>query len=90
MRDEGPGIPEAERERVFRRFVRLEASRNTAGNGLGLALVEAVAALHGGTVELGENEVSRGGPGLMATLYLPVGGAAPSARARKARPGGNR
>ena len=77
VRDEGPGVPEAERERVFRRFVRLEASRNTTGNGLGLALVEAVAALHGGTVELGENEASRRGPGLRATLYLPAGGGPP-------------
>ena len=78
VRDEGPGIAEADRERVFRRFVRLEASRNTAGNGLGLALVEAVAALHGGTVELGENEASRRGPGLRATLCLPLGGGLPA------------
>ena len=78
VRDEGPGVPEADRERVFRRFVRLEASRNTAGNGLGLALVEAVAALHGGTVELGENEASRRGPGLRATLCLPLGGVLPA------------
>ena len=81
VRDEGPGIPEGDRERVFRRFVRLEASRNTAGNGLGLALVEAVAALHGGTVELGENEASRGGRGLKATLHVPGGGAPPPSRA---------
>ena len=72
VRDEGPGVPEAERERVFRRFVRLEASRNTDGNGLGLALVEAVAVLHGGSVELAANEASRGGPGLRATLQVPV------------------
>ena len=78
VRDEGPGVAAADRERVFRRFVRLEASRNTAGNGLGLALVEAVAALHGGTVELGENEASRRGPGLRATLCLPLGGALPT------------
>lgn len=78
VRDEGPGVPEADRERVFRRFVRLEASRNTAGNGLGLALVEAVAALHGGTVELGENEASRRGSGLRATLYLPIDGGGPA------------
>lgn len=78
VRDEGPGVPAADRERVFRRFVRLEASRNTAGNGLGLALVEAVAALHGGTVELRENEASRRGPGLRAALYLPVDGGGPS------------
>ena len=81
VRDEGPGIPEADRERVFRRFVRLEASRNTAGNGLGLALVEAVAALHAGTVELAENEASRDGPGLRVTVYLPVGDASPRPRA---------
>ena len=72
VRDEGPGIPEADRERVFRRFVRLEASRNTAGNGLGLALVEAVAGLHAGTVELTGNGASRGGPGLQVTLSLPA------------------
>ena len=72
VRDEGPGIPVADRERVFRRFVRLEASRNTAGNGLGLALVEAVAALHGGTVELAENDASREGPGLRVILSLPA------------------
>ncbi len=80
VRDEGPGIPEADRDRVFRRFVRLEASRNTVGNGLGLALVEAVAALHGGTVALAENEASRRGPGLRTTLYLPAGGTAPPPR----------
>ena len=72
VRDEGPGIPEADRERVFRRFVRLEASRNTPGNGLGLSLVGAVAELHGGTVELAENEASRLGPGLRVALYLPA------------------
>ena len=72
VRDEGDGIPEADRGRVFRRFVRLEASRNTPGNGLGLALVGAVAELHGGAVEIAENEVSRGGRGLRVTLYLPA------------------
>lgn len=72
VRDEGPGIAEGERERVFGRFVRLEASRHTPGNGLGLALVSAVAALHGGAVELAENERSRTGTGLSATLDLPA------------------
>src|SRR5262249_7568125 len=48
--DSGPGIPEASREAVFDRFVRLEGSRSTPGNGLGLSLVRAVAQLHGGTV----------------------------------------
>lgn len=50
--DSGPGIPEAERTRVFERFVRLEAARSTPGNGLGLSLVKAVAALHGAEVLL--------------------------------------
>ena len=45
--DTGPGIPEAERRRVTQRLYRLDRSRNTPGNGLGLSLVEAVALLHG-------------------------------------------
>jgi signal transduction histidine kinase len=45
--DTGPGIPEAERDAVLRRFHRLEKSRHTAGSGLGLSLVAAVARLHG-------------------------------------------
>ncbi len=45
--DDGPGIPEAEREAVFRRFHRLDAARSTPGSGLGLALVRAIAELHG-------------------------------------------
>lgn len=46
VRDNGPGIPESEREAVFRRLYRAESSRQTAGNGLGLSLVAAVARLH--------------------------------------------
>jgi signal transduction histidine kinase len=61
--DSGPGIPEDEREAVFDRFVRLEPSRSTPGNGLGLSLVRAVARLHNGTVELGDNH-----PGLTVRL----------------------
>ena len=61
--DTGPGIPEAEREAVFDRFVRLEPSRSTPGNGLGLSLVRAVARLHNGTVALGDNH-----PGLRVRL----------------------
>ncbi|HEX6143317.1 MAG TPA: ATP-binding protein, partial [Geminicoccaceae bacterium] len=45
--DDGPGVPDAERERVIERFVRLEAHRATPGSGLGLSLVRAVARLHG-------------------------------------------
>jgi signal transduction histidine kinase len=61
--DTGPGIPAAERENVFRRFYRLEASRTTPGSGLGLALVKAVARLHGAAVELSDNH-----PGLRVTV----------------------
>jgi signal transduction histidine kinase len=46
VRDNGPGIPEAERERVLQRFVRLEESRSTPGHGLGLSLVKAIADAH--------------------------------------------
>jgi signal transduction histidine kinase len=65
LSDTGPGIPVAEYENVFRRFYRLEASRTTPGNGLGLSLVSAVAALHGISVVLADNN-----PGLRVTLCL--------------------
>jgi signal transduction histidine kinase len=52
--DDGPGVPAAERERIFDRFYRLERSRSTPGSGLGLALVAAVARLHGATVTLAD------------------------------------
>jgi signal transduction histidine kinase len=45
--DNGPGAPADEREHIFQRFCRLEQSRSTPGNGLGLSLVKAVADLHG-------------------------------------------
>jgi signal transduction histidine kinase len=53
--DTGPGIPPMEREKVLRRFYRLETSRTTPGSGLGLALVKAVADLHGATLVLAGN-----------------------------------
>ena len=65
--DTGPGIPADRREAVFDRFVRLEGSRSTPGNGLGLSLVRAVATLHGGEVWLEDN-----GPGLKAVVMLPA------------------
>lgn len=64
--DTGPGIRASEREKVFRRFYRLEASRTTPGSGLGLALVKAVADLHGASVELSDNR-----PGLCVTVRFP-------------------
>lgn len=50
--DNGPGVPEEERERLFDRFYRLEQSRSTPGSGLGLALVAAIARLHDGAIRL--------------------------------------
>ena len=50
VHDEGPGIPEADREAVFARFHRVEATRTLPGSGLGLAIVRQVAEVHGGTV----------------------------------------
>jgi signal transduction histidine kinase len=61
--DNGPGIPEDEREKVFRRFYRLEKSRTTPGNGLGLGMVKAIADLHEATIRLGDNA-----PGLRVGL----------------------
>ena len=66
--DTGPGIPESDRERVKGRFVRLDDARTQAGSGLGLALVEAVANLHGGQLELDESAL--GASGLKASLSL--------------------
>lgn len=65
--DKGPGIAPADRERVLKRFVRLEECRSPPGTGLGLSLVSAVARLHGGRIRLEDNA-----PGLRAILVLPV------------------
>ena len=62
--DSGPGIPPAERERVFDRFRRGEAATGS-GSGLGLAIVREIATRHGATVELRDRD---GGPGLCARL----------------------
>lgn len=64
--DNGPGIAPEDRERVLKRFVRLEKSRTEPGTGLGLSLVQAVARLHGGAVRLEDNA-----PGLRVVLTLP-------------------
>jgi len=68
--DQGPGIPAAERDKVFQRFYRVEESRSGhPGNGLGLSLVQAVIGLHGGTVTLSDNT-----PGLRVSVHLPRAG----------------
>jgi hypothetical protein len=65
--DQGPGIPNEERAKATERFYRGEAARSTPGSGLGLALVQAVAQLHGGGLRLEDNR-----PGLRAAVSLPV------------------
>jgi signal transduction histidine kinase len=63
--DDGPGIPPGERDHVFKRFYRLEQSRYTPGNGLGLSLVAAVAHLHGARIEMLDHS-----PGLQFKLWF--------------------
>ena len=65
--DNGPGIPVSERENVFRRFYRLDQSRSSSGNGLGLSMVSAVIALHNGTITMEDNT-----PGLRIVIRLPL------------------
>ena len=66
--DSGPGVPESERERVFDRLVRLDASRGSPGYGLGLSLVRGIAELHHGAARLTDGQ-----PGTRALLELPLG-----------------
>ncbi len=66
--DDGPGIPVNESQQVFKRFYRLERSRCTPGNGLGLSLVAAVARLHGARIEMADNA-----PGLRFRLLFSAG-----------------
>ncbi len=63
--DQGPGIPVHDRARATERFFRGETARSTPGSGLGLALVQAVAQLHNGSLTLDD-----AGPGLMAQLHI--------------------
>jgi signal transduction histidine kinase len=63
--DSGPGIPDAEKPKVAERFFRGAAANDTPGIGLGLTLVEAVAKLHSGRLELADNH-----PGLRAIIVI--------------------
>lgn len=68
--DDGPGIPAADRQRVFERFTRLDGarSRDAGGSGLGLAIVRDVVTAHGGQVRIEDNE-----PGVRITVTFPLG-----------------
>ncbi|MCB1577813.1 MAG: hypothetical protein KDI81_10900, partial [Xanthomonadales bacterium] len=67
--DQGPGIADDQRERVFDRFVRLEQHRGTAGTGLGLSVVRAIAIRHGADLRL-----ESANPGLRVRLAFAVAG----------------
>lgn len=67
VEDRGPGIAEADRAQALRRFGRLDSARSLPGAGLGMALVDAVARLHGGRLELSDNA-----PGLIVAIVLPA------------------
>jgi signal transduction histidine kinase len=67
VRDDGPGIPQADREMVLRAFARLETSRTSPGSGLGLSIVAAIARRHGASLRLGD-----AAPGLVVELAFPA------------------
>ena len=84
VEDDGPGIPEVDREKVFKAFARLDDSRSrgTGGYGLGLAIVARIAALHGGTARVETSPL--GGARIVVTWPRPAdaGGAGARAEAR--------
>lgn len=65
VRDNGPGVPTEELPKLTQRFYRLDKSRHLPGNGLGLSIVAAIAALHGGSLEIED-----AAPGLRVQLRL--------------------
>ncbi|MCH8229790.1 MAG: HAMP domain-containing histidine kinase [Chloroflexi bacterium] len=69
--DDGPGLPEKDADKLFERFYRIDSSRSrsSGGAGLGLAIVAAIVAAHGGTIEAANQE----GHGARVTLTLPTG-----------------
>ncbi len=82
VEDDGPGIPEADRDRVFERFVRLDADRGRAGGGtgLGLSIVREITRAHGGEAHALPSRA--GGPGIRLVLRLPAGGPGSATRSR--------
>ena len=82
VEDDGPGIPPAARALVFDRFYRVEGTAGE-GCGLGLAIVQEIAHLHGGSVTAG---VPAGGRGTLMTVRLPAITDPPDGRAAVAPP----
>ncbi|MBD7917253.1 HAMP domain-containing histidine kinase [Cellulomonas sp. Sa3CUA2] len=84
VRDHGPGIPPEHAERVFERFYRIDASRtrDSGGSGLGMAIVAAIVASHGGTVAVHPTP----GGGATVRVELPVAGPPPASRPADATP----
>jgi signal transduction histidine kinase len=80
--DHGPGIPKGEHKHVLQRFYRLERSRNSPGNGLGLSLVAAVAKLHAARIEMADNA-----PGLRLEIWFPCMPSVAADRVQPAFPG---
>src|SRR5699024_8953646 len=70
--DSGPGIPRSQRDKAVQRFVRLDNSRSEPGNGLGLAMVAAIARQHGGDLQLRDARPGARMPGLRVRLQLPL------------------
>lgn len=69
IEDDGPGLPEKERHKVFRPFYRLDQARHGSGNvGLGLTIARDAVLAHGGEISLGQSSMG----GLMVTIRLPV------------------
>jgi len=70
--DDGPGIPEIDRDKVTKRFVRLEQSRSSPGSGLGLSLVTAIARAHRASISIGDSSNSSDRKGLKVTIVFPA------------------
>lgn len=85
VRDDGCGIPDAMRDKVLDRFVRLDQSRGTPGNGLGLSLVRAVAARHQAVLTLDAVTGDPRHPGLRVSVRFPRHWSADSIAAPAAR-----
>jgi two-component system OmpR family sensor kinase len=71
VEDAGPGIPPEQRERVLRRFQRVEGD-STSGSGLGLPIAKAIAERHRGSLRLGEARPGHRPPGLSVQVRLPL------------------